>query len=160
MLRRCLICWVVLLVCTAPAAAQTRRPAAPTPHDEPTFGLRVGVSGSPDQFYFGAHVETAPLLDHLTFRPNAEVGVGHDETLVALNFEFAYSIPLEHQPWRVYLGAGPALVITSPHNGNTTVGGGFNALIGIQHRKGLFAEFKVGGIDSAEVKFAVGYVFH
>ena len=120
---------------------------------DPTFGVRVGVSGDPDQFFFGAHVETSPIIDHLTFRPNAEIGVGDDETLVAFNFEFAYWIPLKNQPWRVYLGGGPALVIRSfheghPHDGDSDVGGGLNFLLGIQHRKGLFAELKVGAIDS------------
>lgn len=157
-----------VFVFAAPATAQPRRTAPPPPaNNEPTFGVRVGVSGDPDQFFFGAHVETSPIIEHLTFRPNAEIGVGDDLTLFAFNFEFAYWLPirnLRNQPWRVYVGGGPALVITSPHadhphDGETEVGGGFNAMIGIQHRKGLFAEFKVGAIDSPSVKFAVGYVF-
>ena len=155
-----------VFVFATPVAAQARRTPPPQsrPSNDPTFGVRVGVSGDPDQFFFGAHVETSPIIDHLTFRPNAEIGVGDDLTLFAFNFEFAYWIPLKNQPWRVYLGGGPALVIASPHNdhphdGNTDVGGGFNIMIGIQHRKGLFAEFKVGAIDSPSVKFAVGYVF-
>ncbi|HUL71961.1 MAG TPA: hypothetical protein VLT86_02610 [Vicinamibacterales bacterium] len=155
----------VVLVCATPAIAQTRR-AAPPPakNDSPQVGVRAGVSGDPDQFYFGAHIETSPLIEHLTFRPNAEVGVGDSLTLITFNFEFAYSIPLKNQPWRVYLGAGPALVISAfhsdhPNDGNTDVGGGFNFLVGLQHRKGLFTELKVGVIDSASVKFCVGYVF-
>ena len=39
-------------------------------------GIRVGVSGDPDQFVFGGHIETAPLMDRLVFRPNAEIGLG------------------------------------------------------------------------------------
>lgn len=162
--RLSLLVPLVLFVFATPALAQPRRTPPPPAKSEPTFGVRVGVSGDPDQFYFGAHVETSPIIDHLTFRPNAEIGVGDDLTLFAFNFEFAYWIPLKNQPWRVYLGGGPALVIASPHTGNphgsdTDVGGGFNVMIGIQHRKGLFAEFKVGAIDSPSVKFAVGYVF-
>jgi hypothetical protein len=125
-------------------------------------GLRAGVSGDPDQFFFGAHVESAPIADRLRFRPNVEFGVGDDVTLVALNFEFAYSIPLRRQPWRVYFGGGPAANIYSfddSRGGGTDVEPGFNILIGVQHTRGLFAEFKIGTIDSPDVKFAVGYVF-
>lgn len=166
MTRRALSLLVLLVfACATPVAAQPRRTPPPQPaKTDPTFGVRVGVSGDPDQFFFGAHVETSPIIDHLTFRPNAEIGVGDDQTLFAFNFEFAYWIPLKNQPWRVYLGGGPALVIRSfheghPNNGDSDVGGGLNFLLGIQHRKGLFAELKVGAIDSPSVKFAVGYVF-
>ena len=57
-----LACWLV----PAPASAQL----------DP--GLRAGVSVDPDQFYVGAHVETAPIVERLVFRPNVEVGFGDD----------------------------------------------------------------------------------
>ena len=123
-------------------------------------GVRAGVSGDPDQFYFGAHVESKPLLRNFTFRPNAEVGIGDDTALVALNFEFAYSIPVRNQPWRIYLGGGPAVnIYSSEGRDNGGVGGGFNILLGAQHRGGLFTELKVGMIDSPNIKFGVGFVF-
>src|SRR6185295_11221010 len=42
-----------LFVFAAPAMAQTRRTPPPRPSTDPTFGVRAGVSGDPDQFYFG-----------------------------------------------------------------------------------------------------------
>jgi hypothetical protein len=128
-------------------------------------GMRAGVSADPDQFVFGGHIETKPLLEHLTFRPNVEVGIGNDVTVVALNFEFAYWIPIRNKPWSVYLGAGPAAIFASAGNGSpryggdSDVGGGFNIVIGLQHNRGLFTELKVGTIDSPNLKFMVGYVF-
>lgn len=122
-------------------------------------GIRAGVSGGPSQFVFGGHIETKPLISHLTFRPNLEVGVGDGTTLVAVNLEFAYAIKLDKHPWTVYLGAGPAAVFSSGGEGDSDFGGGFNFLIGIQHTKGLFAEFKAGAIDSPSAKFMVGYAF-
>ncbi len=86
-------------------------------------GIRVGVSGDPDQFVFGGHIETSPLLDRLVFRPNAEIGVGSDLVLLAFNLEFAYKMPLDDNPWSVYVGAGPALNILSFSDG-VVVGGG------------------------------------
>ena len=122
-------------------------------------GVRVGVSGDPSQFYFGGHYETAPFVEQLRFRPNLEIGVGDNHTLTTLNFEFAYFVPLQRRsPWSVYFGAGPALVIDHVTN-NTNTGGGFNILVGAQHKDGFFAEVKVGAIDSPGFKFGVGYTF-
>lgn len=122
------------------------------------LGVRAGVSGNPDQFVIGGHVETGPLIEHLTFRPNIEVGIGDDVTLVALNLELVYSIPLQQHPWRVYFGGGPAANIYV-FDGDSDIGGGFNVLLGIQHRGGLFTELKVGAIDSPDIKFLVGFAF-
>jgi hypothetical protein len=123
-------------------------------------GVRAGVSGDPGQFVFGGHVETQPLIPHLSFRPNVEIGVGDGSTLLAINFEFVYSIRPDAKPWRVYLGAGPAAVVRWAHDhGGTDGGGGLNFLIGLQHDRGLFAEFKVGAIDSPSARFTVGYAF-
>jgi len=120
-------------------------------------GVRVGASADPSQFYFGGHAETAPLLDRLRFRPNIEIGLGDDLTIIALNFEFAYRFPSQ-TPWNLYAGAGPALnVIDSDID--TSAEGGFNVLVGVTHAEGLFVEFKVGALDSPGVKVGVGYVF-
>jgi hypothetical protein len=120
-------------------------------------GLNAGVSADPDQFYFGVGYETAELLDRLRFRPNLEIGVG-DGSLITANFEFAYRIPIQRKPWHVYVGGGPALVISHAHD-DTDTGGGFNILLGLAHRRGLFTEIKVGVIDSPGFKFGVGYRF-
>ncbi len=136
------------LAIAAPALAQTHA------------GIRAGVSADPDQFFFGGHIETAPLVDRLSFRPNIEVGVGDNVTSVGLNFEFVYSVPLDRQPWRLYFGGGPAAnLYSSDSRDGTDVAGGFNILVGAQHSGGLFTEFKVGAIDSPNVKFTVGYAF-
>ncbi len=122
-------------------------------------GVRVGVSGDPAQFYFGGHYESAPFAEQLRFRPNLEIGVGDNQTLVALNFEFAYFFPVQRRnPWSIYIGAGPALNIDR-FNSNTNTGGGFNILVGAQHKQGFFTEVKVGMVDSPSFKFGVGYTF-
>jgi hypothetical protein len=128
------------------------------------FGVRAGVSGDPDQFIFGGHYDTGPFIERLSFRPNAEVGVGDNRTTLAVNFEFAYWFPLQKKPWSLYAGGGPALVVYdynegSGHDGRTDTEPGFNLLFGVAHRGGLFAEVKAGLIDSPAVKFTVGYTF-
>ncbi len=127
-------------------------------------GVRIGVSGDPDQFVFGGHVETSPLLERLVFRPNAEIGVGSDRVLIGLNFEFAYKIPLDDKSWTPYFGGGPALNVidrsdSRPGRDDTDVEGGFNIMVGAEHEGGLFGEFKVGALDSPDLKLLVGYSF-
>ena len=156
MTRRLLWIGVLAVFTAAPAFAQSGP------------GIRVGVSGDPDQFVIGGHVSTGPLIESLTFRPSVEVGVGDRRTVLALNFEFAYWIPIENSSWQVYAGAGPAANVVwhdhdSPRRGNgddTDVAGGLNFMVGLQHEGGLFTEFKVGAIDSPNIKFSVGWVFH
>jgi hypothetical protein len=139
-----------LLFTAAPASAQTG------------VGVRAGVSGNPDQFFMGAHVDTPPIIERLTFRPNVEIGFGDNATLVALNVEFAYWLPIENSPWQLYFGGGPAANLYKFDVGSdsdTEMRGGLNILVGVQHARGLFTELKVGAIDSPDIKFAVGYVF-
>jgi hypothetical protein len=122
-----------------------------------TGGVRAGVSGRPNQFVFGGHVETKELAEHLTFRPNVEIGLGDGLTVVCLNIEFVYWLPEKTKPWQFYVGGGPAAVIVN--NVGTSTGGGFNLLVGTQHERGLFTELKIGVVDSPDVKFIVGYKF-
>jgi hypothetical protein len=146
--RRTLVGLVLPVALAGPAWAQT------------SAGLRAGASGSPNQFFLGGHIETGPVADHVTFRPNVEVGVGDGLTVLTINLEFVYHVPIRHHPWSVYVGGGPAAVIVSPRGrGQSDGGGGFNLLLGLQARRGLFTELKVGFLDSPEVKFTVGYAF-
>jgi len=125
-------------------------------------GIRAGVSAKPEQFYFGGHAAFGPVVDKLWFRPNIEIGVGNSITLIALNAEFTYWVPLRKDPWNVYLGGGPAANILTfgPVGGRSTdVRPGFNFLAGIAQRSGLFSEIKIGAIDSPSFKFGIGYTF-
>jgi hypothetical protein len=135
-----------LILSTMPAMAQ---PLA--------TGVRAGASGDPDQFYFGGHVETGALVDRVHFRPNVELGVGDDATLIAFNFDLVYKFP-SRNVWNVYGFGGPALNVASAHD-DTDAGGGFNIGLGIETRKGLFGEFKVGMIDSPDFKIGIGWRF-
>jgi len=124
------------------------------------FGVRAGASVDPDQFYAGVHYETHDLVDRLRFRPNVEVGIGNDLTLVALNIEFTYRLPKPIVPnWQFYVGGGPALNLYHFRN-DTDPEGGFTGLAGLSHRSGLFTEVKLGALRSPTFKIGVGYTFH
>jgi hypothetical protein len=130
--------------------------AAPA-HAQVSTGVRVGASANPDQFFFGGHVESKELVENVYFRPNVEVGIGNDLTVIALNFELAYKFPTK-QPWRPYVVAGPALNIIDT-SADTGAHGGFNIGLGVEHRSGLFGEVKVGMIDSPDFKIGFGIRF-
>jgi hypothetical protein len=121
-------------------------------------GVRGGISVDPDQFYFGAHLETSPLVDRLYFRPNVEVGIGDDLTLIAANMEFVYKFSTS-RPVNLYAGGGPALNIFMVDDRDSETEAGFNALVGIETSRGLFFEFKIGTLDSPDFKFGVGYTW-
>ena len=124
-------------------------------------GIRGGISIDPDQFYFGGHLETSPLVDRLYFRPNVEVGIGDDLTLIAANMEFVYKFS-RSRGLNLYAGAGPALnifMVDGPGDNDAETEAGFNILVGAETPKGLFFEFKIGAIDSPDFKFGVGYTW-
>ncbi len=127
------------------------------------LGVRAGISLDPDQGYFGVHGETSPLVERLRFRPNAEVGFGNDLTLLALNFEFAWKFPQGRSGWTAYAGAGPAINVFFFERGrfddDAEMEPGLNFLGGLEHRDGLFFEFKVGALDSPDLKIGIGYTW-
>jgi hypothetical protein len=124
---------------------------------ERNVGLVAGVSANPDQFYVGGHVLAGQVFKDLWFRPDFEIGFGDNSTLAGLNGEFAYMLNITKASWNPYVGAGPALVISHVHD--THVGPGFNFLIGVRKKKGVFAEIKAGFADSPAFKFGIGYTF-
>ena len=157
--RSALVIMALALVCFPVASAAQQQ-----------VGIRLGLSGDPDQFVFGGHLETSPLVDRLVFRPTGEIGLGDNLVAIALNFEFAYKIAIDDQPWTPYLGGGPAMNIfihdddddghgRGRNGDDTDIEGGFNIMVGIEHEGGLFTEFKIGALDSPDWKFLVGYSF-
>jgi hypothetical protein len=120
-------------------------------------GVQAGVSLDPDQFYFGGHIETSPLIDRLRFRPSVDVGIG-DVTTVSGNFDFTYTFP-GGRPWNLYVGGGPSINWYDFDNGDSDTEGGFNFLVGVKNSGGLFFEAKIGVEGSPDFKFGVGYTF-
>jgi hypothetical protein len=80
--RTFVLATALVVVTAASAAAQSA-------------GVRTGVSGSPDQFYFGLHFETEPLIEQVRFKPNFEVGLGSGQTVAAINLEFVGKVPIK-----------------------------------------------------------------
>jgi hypothetical protein len=121
--------------------------------------VRAGLSLDPDQFYVGGHIETAPLVERLVFRPNVEVGFGDDVTLAAFNFEFVWMFPRRRSPWGIYAGGGPAINLYQFDGPGDETEGGFNFVVRLENRQGRFFEFKRAGAEGPDFKFGVGFTF-
>ena len=144
--------WVCLAFLTLFSAA-----AATPALAQARAGVQGGVSLDPDQVFFGGHIETSPLIERLRFRPNVDIGLGDDITLIAFNLDFTYAFT-SGRPWNINAGAGPAINWFDFDGGSETEGG-FNILVGAKHRDGMFFEMKIGTLDSPDLKFGVGYTF-
>jgi hypothetical protein len=143
-----LLCFVSLVL-AQPASAQSR------------VGVRGGISVDPEQIYFGGHVDAAEIAKQFWFRPNVEVGFGDSRTVATFNAEFVYRATTRKE-WNPYFGGGPALVLRTIRAGSsrdTDVGPGFNFLAGIEQQKGLFAEIKIGALDSPGFKLGIGWTW-
>jgi len=129
------------------------------------WGPRVGLTFSPDQFHFGAHMDFGNFAQHIRFQPNVEIGFGDNLTLIALNGEAAYRFASRWDVWTPYLGGGiGAFIFSADHGRGSDTQFGACILGGIE--KGLtngarfFIEAKLGLADAPDLKTTVGWTFY
>jgi len=142
-----------------------------------TKKYRLGVRGAtaldPELFLFGVHSQMGPFFsDNIYARPNLELGFGELTTLLAFNFEGMYRLPVVQKTsrWNIYLGGGPALnwshrnLVEETDRGKIDFGDmdldvGFNFLLGLQSRDGIFLEMKTSAYAIPTLRFELGYNF-
>jgi hypothetical protein len=119
-------------------------------------GFRAGTSLDPELFLLGVQARMGPIFHRdLWFRPNIELGFGEVTTIVGINLEAVYRLPVTARgsKWSTYFGAGPAFNFTNQsfdrEDAETSINfddfeykTGFNVLMGMQHRRGPFFEVK------------------
>ena len=144
--------FILLLGFSSSAVAQKK---------ERGVGARAGLSGNPGQFYIGGHLDLKEIRKDIVFRPNVEVGSGDGLFLFSLNAEAVYFWRGRSHEWQPYAGAGPAFVVQAFRSGqgDSGVGPGANFVVGIQQRKGLLVEAKVGAFDSPGFKAGIGWTW-
>jgi hypothetical protein len=142
-----------------------------------TKKYRLGVRGAtaldPELFMFGAHGQFGPLFsENIYARPNLELGFGELTTLLAFNFEGIYRLPVVSRGsrWNIYAGGGPGLNWSHRNLSEETDRGkidfgdmdldvGFNFLLGLQSRDGVFVELKTSAYSLPTIRFEFGYNF-
>jgi hypothetical protein len=138
------------------------------------MGVRTGATLDQELFSLGTHAQIGPFFsENVWARPNVELGFGEVTSLVAVNFEAIYRIPVTQREgrWGVYFGGGPGLNFIdqnfAPPGSDSEVvrfdefetDMGFNLLMGVQSRGGMFLEIKSGAYSAPHVRFLVGYTF-
>jgi hypothetical protein len=180
---------------TAPPPAQSAQTAAQTQEVVPPsvrrleqsvqrqtrrfrLGVRTGVTVDQELFSLGTHVQIGPFFrETIWARPNVEFGFGEVTTLVALNFEGVYRVPVTQRDgrWAVFFGGGPSVNFTDQNFAppgfdddedldeerfdDFNLDAGFNILMGVQSRGGMFLELRSSVYSSPHLRFVVGYNF-
>jgi len=124
--------------------------------------VRAGVYTDADAVGFGAGVLTSVSSDRRWFfNPNLEVGFGDRENLIAMNGDFHYDFT-ENNSVSVWMGAGPAVLITDPSEGASRTDMGLNLLTGVGARSGSvrpFGQLKGVVSDNSQVVLEGGLHF-
>lgn len=73
------------------------------------WGVRGGFSSDPDQFVVGMHIDLGEPAQNLHVVPNADIGFGDNFTIVTVNPDVTYDLPIEGAG-TVYFGGSIGLV--------------------------------------------------
>lgn len=128
------------------------------------WGIRVGLSGDPDQIYGGVHFNLGEFAKDVRLRPSLELGLGDDMTVIQILAEVHYVFS-KLRNWTPYLGGGLGLTyvnLDDDHTGDDSdTGISFSPIAGIETRlsqgKKLFFELKLGLVDEdPDIKVGVG----
>jgi hypothetical protein len=143
--------------------------ASPARAGEIILGLggRMGVTLSPNQVHVGMHADLGELVENLHLRPNVELGVGSDRTVLAVNPEVVYMFrDRARGKLTPYAGGGLGFNFISwedrsHHMDDDDFGVGLNLLGGVEYqvsdKASVFFESKFGVGDSPDVKLAFGF---
>jgi hypothetical protein len=140
------------------------------------IGISAGVGLDPELILIGATGQFGPIFSpDLYFRPGVEFGFGEVTTMVSLNPEVVYRLPLTARSgaWTLYVGGGPGFNLTHKSFKETTSSGSnvsfhalhddatLNILGGIQRRGGMFTEIKtsVYAQTAPVLSLVIGYRF-
>lgn len=127
---------VTILLAAATALAQST----------PAWGIRGGVSRSPDHTYLGLQTEFGSVLGGARLSPSLDFSLGDDTTLV-LNGDLRwYLLPLPETGLLIYGAAGPGVLLKPDTD------------IGLQLTAGLHVPMKHGRRYNFEVRFGFGDV--
>ncbi len=121
------------------------------------WGLRGGANVNPDQVFFGASYEFGPLVENLWLQPSGDIGVGSNTTLLAANIDLIYRLwQPRNSPWRLDVGGGPG-VTHFRFDDHSDTEAGINLVTALLHSSGWGSEFRIGFLDSPDVRVAVLY---
>lgn len=134
-------------------------------------GGRAGMALDPELVMIGAQAQLGPFFgENIWARPNIEFGFGEVTTLVGVNLDAVYRLPLTPRAgrWSTFFGGGIGLNFSNEGFSGEDDGDrfdfdnfiydtGINLLAGVQSRSGMFLELRAGVYASPHLRFVVGY---
>ncbi len=134
-------------------------------------GGRAGMALDPELVMIGGQAQVGPFFgDNIWARPNIEFGFGEVTTLIGVNLDAVYRLPLTPRAgrWSSFFGAGIGLNFSNEGFSGEDDGDrfdfdnfiydtGVNLLAGVQSRSGMFMELRAGVYASPHLRFVVGY---
>lgn len=126
------------------------------------WGLRAGLSDSPDQVVGGVHFDMGEFAPHVRWQPSLEVGSGDDITSLAGNFTVVYDFQTASS-LRPYAGGEVSAVYYDADRGgsDTEIGpgvvGGFETRLSGGTR--FLLELHLGFGDVPDAKLMAGWTF-
>jgi len=140
--------------------------AAPGGAVTPPLGVRAGYTSweSVNQFHFGGHVKLGDLFPNVALTPNLELGFGDHATVVTVNGDLVYRFTeLANAPWGPYAGGCLSFIYVDFSGVASDTNLGLSGVVGTTYALGsgneVFAEIRLGIMDSPGFKFTVGYTF-
>ena len=130
------------------------------------WGPRVGLADDPDQIVLGAHFDFGELSTSVVFRPNVELGLGDDHTILAVTAPAHYRWDrLRDTNVVPYAGAGISVAIVNRNdrrNGDDTdfefslraIGG---AEFSLSNERSFFIEINLSIGDPHDIQALVGW---
>jgi len=138
-------------------------------------GIRGGVALDQELVMIGGQARFGPFFNsNFSFRPSLEAGFGEASTLVAINLEGIYRLPLtmRQSKWSTYFGGGIGLNFNKLGLPNGLVASGedveidnfqydtvLTILVGVQFRSGMFTEIRAGAYGQPTIRIMLGYNF-
>ena len=124
--------------------------------------LRGAVMTESNAVGVGAGV-LAPMNPHSRwyFNPNVEVGFADRENLVSMNGDFHYDLN-QNRNMAVWMGGGPAVLVTDRSSGSNSTDVGVNVLTGIGGTRGSvrpFGQLKGVVADNSQIVLQGGVRF-
>ena len=124
--------------------------------------VRAGVSGDAEAVSIGGGVLTqVGRSERWYFNPNVEVAMGDHKDVVSMNGDFHYDLDEGSGP-AVWVGAGPAVLVTNPEVGSSNTDLGLNVLTGVGKKRGSvrpFAQLRGTVAEESQVTIAGGIRF-
>lgn len=127
------------------------------------YGLRVGYSVNPDQFFVGMQTDLGSIYRDLRFVPSIDAGFGDHLTTIAFNGDIKFFVHLPKATAALYALAGPTVMYWDPEHGDGDTEIGLSLGLGIRMGFGESGWYNIEGRagigDIPDFKILVGLLF-